>query len=173
MPAVGNGRLVEPPPDGPAARRARGRDAFLVDLDAHLVTDEYGIVLDANVPAVHLLQAAREFVIGKPLGLFVTSPDRAAFYEALARLPGIGLAETLELRVGRTGAEPRDVVAVAAALGDGGGRPTAYRWVLRDVTGPRRTERELARERRLLEQLVDTADAVILVVDPGGRILRS
>ena len=154
--------------------RLTERELFEFALDAHLVTDAHGIVLDANGPATQLLQCAREFVVGKPLGLFVAQPDRAAFYDSLTRLPGFGMVDTLELRVGRRGAEPRDVIALAVAVGEpAGGRPIAYRWVLRDVTGPRRTERELWRQRQVLDGVVDAADAIIVVVNSDGGIVRS
>jgi PAS domain S-box-containing protein len=150
------------------------REPFEFALDAHLRTDAYGVVLEANAAASDLFQVPREFMVGKPLGLLVTPPDRPAFYACLTRLTGAESADTLEMRVNRRGAGPRDVVAVAtpADLGDGG-RPAAFRWLLRDVTGPRRTERELRRERQLLEGVVDATEAIILVVDGSGRILRS
>lgn len=160
-------------PGGPFGRLA-DREPFEFALDAHLLTDAHGIVLDANAPATRLLHCSRDFLVGKPLGLFVAQDDRAAFYDCLTRLPGFGMADALELRVGRRGSESRDVVAIATALNDdAAGRPAAYRWVLRDVTGPRRTERELYRERQLLDGVVDAADAIILVIDSSGRIVRS
>src|SRR5262245_34790443 len=159
--AAGGDRLLE-------------RATFEFALDAHLLTDAYGVVLDANNAALHVFQLPKEFLVGKPLGVLVADPDRSAFYAWLARLPGTNSAETLAVRINRRGAEPLDVVAVAAALGErDDGRPLAYRWLFRDVSGPRQAERELQRERQLLEGVVDAADAIILVVDSVSRVLRS
>jgi PAS domain S-box-containing protein len=173
------GRLADPA-DGPdrapptLPEWSSDREPFEFAFDADLLTDAHGIVLDANAPAAQLFQCPREFLLGKPLGLFVAWADRATFYDHLSRLPGVSMADTLRLRVGRRGSEPRDVIAVTAVIEDReNGRPTAYRWLLRDVTGARRTERELLQERRLLDGVVDAADAIILVIDWRGRIIRS
>lgn len=160
--------------DGRWVGRAGRGEVFEFAFDAYLVTDAQGLILDCNGPAARLLQCRQEFLPGKPLGLFVTDPDRPAFYRRLAQMYQGGTAEALDLRVGRRGADPRDVLAVAAPVRDGEeGRPTTYRWLLRDVTGLRRTESELRQERLLLERLVDAAEAAILVVDANGLVLRS
>jgi two-component system, LuxR family, sensor kinase FixL len=170
MSAAQNGEVRAP---APRPDLLDDREAFEFALDAHLLTDTHGVVLDANSAASHLFQTPRDFLVGKPLGLLIAYPDRPAFYACLTRLPAPGAADTLELRIDRRGVGPRDVVAVAVGLGDAGGRSVVYRWLFRDVTGPRRAERELQRERQLLEGVVDAADAVILVVDGAGRILRT
>jgi PAS domain S-box-containing protein len=168
-PAVGPDR---PPPTPP--EWSSDREPIEFAFDADVLTDAHGIVLDANTPAAQLFQCRREFMLGKPIGLFVDQSDRAIFYDHLSRLPGVGNSDTLKLRVGRRGPDVRDVIAVTTAVGDGeNGRTVAYRWLLRDVTGVERTERELRRERELLDGLVDAADAIILLVDSRGQIIRS
>jgi PAS domain S-box-containing protein len=106
--------------------------------------------------------------------MLVAGPDRLAFYERLPHLPAADSADALELRVNCRRSGTLDVVAVAAAVGEGpDGRPTAYRWLLRDVTGARQTERELRSERQLLDGVVDAAETIILVVEQSGQVLRS
>jgi PAS domain S-box-containing protein len=163
-----------PPADGDGhAGRLFYQELFEFAFDGQLVTDPHGVILDANQAAAALLRCPKEFLVGKPLGVLVAAADRATFYNHLLRLPSTSTT-LLDVRVGGIRAEPRDVVAmVAPAAGEAGGRPAAYRWVLRDVTGARRAEQELLWERELLQGVVDGADAIILVVDPNGRILRS
>jgi PAS domain S-box-containing protein len=176
MSAPWNGQPASPPPDDGSTPPdwLYDRHPVAFSFDAHLLTDAHGIVLNANLAAVRLLHCAREFLVGKPLGLFVADRDRATFYATLTRLPRVGTADSMEVRIGRHGMEPRDVVVVFGAVGDDAEtQPTVYRWVLRDVTGVKRTERELDRERRLLDGVVDAAEAIILMVDVGGRVVRS
>jgi PAS domain S-box-containing protein len=162
-----------PARNGPAERLS-DHDGFDFAFDAHLLTDQNGIILVANPPAAHLLKCSHEFLVGKPLGLLIAPPDRSAFYSLLIRDWRAGTTDILGFRIGRGGTEPREVIAVTAPMGeDRDGRPTGYRWVLRDVTDPRRMERELKWEQQLLGSVIDATDAIILVVDVGGRILRS
>ena len=77
MSADGNGKIPEA---AASPDLLLDRETFDFALDAHLLTDAHGIVLDANAAAGLLLQCRREFVVGKPLGLFVSPQDRPAFY---------------------------------------------------------------------------------------------
>ena len=162
------------PGDGDGhAGRLFYQELFEFAFDGQLVTDPHGVILDANQAAAALFRCPKEFLMGKPLGVLVAAADRATFYNHLLRLPSTSTT-LLDVRVGGIRASRANVVAmVAPAAGEAGGRPATYRWVLRDVTGARRAEQELLWERELLQGVVDGADAIILVVDPNGRILRS
>ncbi len=50
--------------------------------------------------------------------------------------------------------------------------PEALRTTLKRIAGRRTVERELYRQRRFAEKLLETAEAIILVLDPTGKILR-
>ena len=54
--------------------------------DGYLVTDLQGIILEANQAAAQLLQTRMEFLIGKPLPLFVGERRRSAIYTLLLTL---------------------------------------------------------------------------------------
>jgi two-component system, LuxR family, sensor kinase FixL len=163
-PAADGGREVE---------RLSYQELFEFAFDGQLLTDGHGIILEANHAASAVLRCPKEFLIGKPLGLFVSGPDQPAFYSLLLRRPAHPTTP-LEVRVGTPRSEPRDVVIMAApATAAAGDWPYTYRWVLRDVTGTRRAERELRWEKQVLQGVVDGAGVIILVVDQNGRILRS
>ena len=68
--------------------RIRYRWFFEFAPDCQLVTDFRGVILKANHAAAALLRCRKEFLIDKPLGLFVIAGLRARFYESLARLNG-------------------------------------------------------------------------------------
>src|SRR5262245_6430168 len=62
------------------------REVFEFAPDSQLRTDGHGVILQANHAAAALLQCYKEFLIGKPLGLFLAEGHRSRFYTALTRL---------------------------------------------------------------------------------------
>src|SRR5437868_4590914 len=59
------------PPDPAAAHGLRYRELFDFAPDGQVLTDWSGIILAANLAAAHLLDSRREFLIGKPLPLYI------------------------------------------------------------------------------------------------------
>ena len=138
-----------------------------------LVTDAAGVIREANQAAADMLQARREFLVGKPLGLFVTEEFRPAFYGRLARRRHLDGAEMFQTRLSRGRGGRADVV-VTLSSGDWEEHGTAcYRWLLRDISDLQRVEQALYSERLLLDSVIGAAQAIILVLDTDGHILRS
>jgi PAS domain S-box-containing protein len=163
---------AEPIPSDAHGHRMRYQEFFEFAPDGYLVTDALGVILEANHATAALLQCSKAFLIGKPLGLFVMEGHRSLFYHQLVKLGQAGAA-TMETRMGRPGTEPCDVGVTAFALPAEDGLPARFRWLLRDRSAVRQAEQALRAERRLLDSIVDTAEALILVVDARGRVLRS
>jgi PAS domain S-box-containing protein len=131
------------------------------------------VIRDADHGAAAVLHSSREFLPGKPLGLFVAAGFRRAFYERLARQRPPGGSEMFEMRLGRGRQAPAEVIGTLNTdARDARGAP-CYRWQLRDVGDTRRFEQALLAERELLESVFGAAQAVIVVLDGEGRILRS
>lgn len=107
--------------------------------DGHLLTDARGVVVEANLAASLALRCPKEFLVGKPLGLFVVAAHRPRFYRALARLRVEAEADEFEVRAGRRGVL-RDLAVRVAPAGAGPDGATAFRWIVRDVTDQRRAE---------------------------------
>jgi signal transduction histidine kinase len=103
------------------------------------VTDGHGIILEANHAAAALLRCRKEFLIDKPLGLFVVAGFRSRFYESLTRVMRLVGADEFESLVGR-GGETRDVLIRVAIVDQGASAPPVLRWLIRDDTEQRRTE---------------------------------
>ena len=101
--------------------------------DTHIRTDRLGVILETNRSASSLLGCPKEFLVGKPLGLFIASGIRARFYQSLMRLSSGIESDEFETRIGR-GNRLRD--AYLRAMVDG----PAFRWILRDVTDQRLAE---------------------------------
>jgi PAS domain S-box-containing protein len=139
----------------------------------YVVTDDAGIICEINDAAAAWLQGRREFVVGKPLGMFVTDAYRPAFYDRLARQRHEDHSAVFETRVSRAGRGATPViVTVSSLLGDGKGSGW-FRWLLRDISEALRTEQALRAERELLDSIIAAAQAIILVLDENGYIVRS
>jgi len=144
-------------PEEPHVGRMRAQEEFEFAPDGQVVTDGHGLIQNANHAAAALLRCPKEFLAGKPLGLFVTEGHRPRFYECLSRLwRGTG-SDAFETRVARRREPPRDV-AVRVHVADGwreSRSTTSFRWVLRDVTVLKRAEEARA---ELLRRLVSAQE---------------
>lgn len=139
----------------------------------HLVTDSYGLIEEANHAAAALLNGQREFVRGKPLGLYVLKEDRSAFYTWLGTLRRAPKSvHQRELRLVPHRVPVRHVILTVAVEPYPGNHEVKLRWLLHDVSAARRIEQALQSEMSFVDSLGDTLQAVFLALDLNGRILR-
>ncbi|MFO0957409.1 MAG: histidine kinase [Isosphaeraceae bacterium] len=154
----------EPRADGnwaPGTHAQQVRHLIEFDQDGYVETDATGLIQASNQAASLLLKCSKEFLIGKPLGLFLNDGYRAEFYKCLARLHEGCIEDGFEGVVRRRGVESRVVFRVASIAHEGG--EAAFRWTLRDVTHQRRVE---AARNDLVLQLVTAQE------DERKRIAR-
>jgi PAS domain S-box-containing protein len=151
------------------SERRRYIELFEDAPDAYLVTDDAGVVREANRAAERMLQIDRFRLRGKPLAAMVDEDFRRAF-----RL-------MLDLRCGApeniafdTTIRPRDGVPMEVAVRirrvSGGTRPE-LRWSLRDVTAQRRAETELRRINAELELRVAERTAALTQANAAQEVL--
>src|SRR5262249_25692586 len=142
--------------------------------DAYLLTDAGGVIREGNHAAAALLGMRKDFLAGKPLAFLVAPPCRPAFFNRLRELRRQeNVVGRWEMRLGPPRGEPRDVLVAVTAASDDAGRPAGFRWLLHDVTAQRRAEQALRSEKEFAHALLQTTQAIILVLDCDGRILRS
>lgn len=152
-------------------QQIRSQDWFNFASDGYVLTDEQGIILEANLAAAAFLDTRKGFLPGKPLGLFLSADHRRTFYQHLARLAKVGAAERWETRLRHSGGEPRDMVLTAALAGNPD-QGVKVRWMLQDVSPARQAERAWLAEKNLADSLLEMADILVLLVDEFGTILR-
>jgi PAS domain S-box-containing protein len=174
----------------PDSFRLRYQEAFEFAPDCQLVTDGHGLILKANHAATLLLRCPKEFLGGKPLGLFVAEGHRPQFYNCLTRLGHGTGSDWFETRLGRRGEDQRYVVVLATvADGETDTRGAgAVRWVIRDVTTLRRAEADrtdlLARlvtaqedeRRRIARELHDSVGQLLVALTltvKAARVMAS
>jgi len=149
------------------------RELFAFAPDAYVLTDSGGIILQVNYATSALLEFRLEFLVGKPLAMFVDVPSRAQFYARLARLRmSPGPEQRWEASFMRRYSPPVQVSVALAVVMNRAGQPQKLRWHLWDVSSYRNAVRSLAAEKDFADSLADTAPALILVLSASGHILR-
>jgi PAS domain S-box-containing protein len=134
--------------------------------------DPDGVVVQANPALERLLGHEAGELAGRRLADFA-HPDDAAAVDSVARSavdPAAGPSER-ERRFVRHGGGVVWARVLRVAVRDAGGL-RFHVAALMDVTARRRAEDALAEERDFVAGVLHTADALIVVVDPEGRVLR-
>jgi PAS domain S-box-containing protein len=168
-----------------AARWRESVESLLADLqryrelyenapDGHLVTDLQGTIEEVNWAAAQLLRTDRAFLVGKPLPFLIVPEERRSFYGYLARVrhPQNGAYQEGEFRLQPRKAPPVDALLAVTPVVDAEGRPVGLRWLIRDITTRKTAEADLRTEKEFVNAVLDTAQALVLVLDPDGRMTR-
>jgi|GEM_PF-5430657 len=111
--------------------RQRYQDLFEFAPDAYLVTDPTGKILEANRAATTLLSLKLNYLIGKPLLVFIAQSDRQKFLTQLRDLEHIQEWEiNLQPRKNKSFCASMKVVAMYDLVGQLNG----WRWLISDIT---------------------------------------
>lgn len=175
--------------------RRRYEDLFASAPTPYLVTDLVGTITESNAASAELLGVPSRFLVGKPIGAFVSPPERREFRRMLL---GVGAHPTTgEYRLERRGGVPFDAQVMISPVVDASSRAIeALRWAIRDVTDERHDERrlwelndaledrvehrtaaltaasrELAAQRVQFEAIVQQLPAAVIVADGHGNVV--
>src|SRR5262245_14229708 len=123
------------------AERQRYHDLFEFAPDAYLITTPGGDVREANRAATVLLKRSQRSLTGKPLVALVAQECRLAFRHHLERLCAEPDRREWEVRLELDAETTLEAEVAAVPVRDISGETVALRWLLRDVTTRRQTER--------------------------------
>lgn len=132
--------------------RARYYELFELAPDPYLVTTSSGRIEEANQAAAAFLGFRGNWIIGKPLSLYVHADDRLLFAHMLRRMREKIRGEWT-LQITPRDGKARIVHVTAGAVRGLGEKSSAIRWIIRDVSEQHRVERELRSGRRRLRSL--------------------
>jgi two-component system, cell cycle sensor histidine kinase and response regulator CckA len=138
--------------------RQRYQELFAFAPEAYLVTNDEGIIQQANCAATTLLNLPQDLVVGKPLIIFVNKPDRAAFHTQLTELVQLGqsLADwEITLRASRDEAPFPVSISVSPIFYNPQNQSRGFRWMLRDLTQRKQNEQQIREQADLLNVATD------------------
>jgi len=142
-----------------------------------IATSTGGNVMFANAVAEHLTGWSRDDAVGQPLGCVLQVIDEQTGqavpdFTAATRSEGaVSTSAGVKLLVSRDGRQT-PVTYSSAPIRDERGEIEGAVIVCRDATQRRQAEMELRRERNYTASILDTAAALVVVLDSGGRIVR-
>lgn len=103
---------------------------------AYVVTTDGGVIGEINQAGASLLGRPRNYVVGKPLAMFVAAgEERTAFRAALVRLRDSTEVEVWRMRLAPNTRPPVDVTVSVRAARAHPGAPVSLYWLLRDESG--------------------------------------
>jgi PAS domain S-box-containing protein len=147
------------------AERRRYQDLFDFAPDAYLVTDAEGTIREANQAAARLFNVPTDFLLGKPLIVFVAEAQRSEFRAQLGDVVRRGSRQGWDLLLCPRAGQPFDAAATVAVTRGDGRRSLGLRWSLRDITPRKRAEQELRTLNAELEQRVQARTAELAEAD--------
>ena len=150
------------------AERRRYQALFEFAPEGYLVTDLSGIIRKANLAIANQLNTSQEFLVGKPLILYIHERDRRKFHSQLERLNQSSRSayfEDWETRI-----QPRDSPAYTAAVTvstfvEAEGEPPGFLWLIHNITRRKQAEaalREAHAEQEELETRVQERTGALL-----------
>ena len=150
------------------AERRHFQDLFELAPDGYLITDRDGTIQEANCNAASLLHVREDFLIGKPIIVYLSQPAHGAFYQLLEHFDKVDQVLTWETEM-----QPRDGPPFEAALTvspvrepvAGEQRLVGLRWLLRDVTKRRTAEQQIEAQLTRISVLRDINLAITSSLD--------
>ncbi|GAA6618591.1 PAS domain S-box protein [Scytonema sp. NUACC26] len=115
--------------------RQRYWELFESAPDAYLVTDNFGIIQEANRAAARMLNLSQCYLVGKPIANYVALEDRQSFRSFLRQLGECG-NKTMELVLCflKSNGDMFDTAITVAVTRAPQGQITEVRWLIRDIS---------------------------------------
>lgn len=120
--------------------RRRYENLFRFAPQAYLITDLQGKIEEANLMASHLLDVPLQYLIGKPLVLYLTPEARLEFWRELEQRKVQDCFQEWELTLESRNAHRPVVACSVMALRNSQGTPCRFQWAMRDITERKRIE---------------------------------
>lgn len=131
--------------------RRRYHELFDFAPDGYLVTNIYGIIIEANRAAQSLLKVQRAELIRKPLAVYIVLEDRRVYRSLLAASQTRSQTESLEVRIQPHEGKPFYAELTLSTFADVDGKP-GIRWLLRDITERKQVELHLRQSEQHLSE---------------------
>jgi PAS domain S-box-containing protein len=128
--------------------RQRYQDLFEFAPDGYLVTDAVGAIKEANQAAAAMLGVNRQYLVGKPIVVFIAQSNR---HSVMTQLYHGQQLQEWEIYIQPRGGEPFPASVRVKALHNSQGQLIDWRWSLRDISDRHAVEAALRRVHDELE----------------------
>ena len=152
------------------AERQRYQELFDFTPHAYLVTNNSGVISEANQAAERLLGVRCDRLIGKPLVIFLLETERRNFYNYLIQLKTSKLTQEWELEVKPRNKQPLPAACIAVPILDNYGNVMGLRWQIQDISQRKQAE-QIEKEWRMLDRILSASPAKICLIDKTGKYL--
>jgi PAS domain S-box-containing protein len=134
------------------AERLHYYELFELAPDGYLVTDLEGMILEANLAAAKLLNAAKHDLVGKSMLNFIRIEEREGFRGELNQLFESDRVRELVLRLQQHHGESFDAALKVAVVRNQHGKTTSLRWLLRHINQHQQQDLGLVNNDEFLSQ---------------------
>ena len=155
------------------SERARFRELFVLSPEGHIITDGAGVIREVNRGAAALLNMPADYVVGKPLAVFVDVSDRRAFRVRLYRAHHDLAEEGWTVTIHPRDAEPTRAFFAVSPLFDATGIVTGLRWLVRDVSNQREGAIWERTPAAVLRSAIDAMSTHVAVIEADARIVTT
>lgn len=146
------------------AERQRYQDLFEFAPDGYIVLGAEGTIQEANCAAARLLNVSQQFLVGKPLIVFVAESERLAFYSELKRVCQSNRVENWELCLQPRGGVGFNAALTAIAVRDRSGSCVGLRLCVRDITDRKQLDAALRQQAEELAQANRMKDEFLAIL---------
>lgn len=140
----------------------RYQDLFESAPDGYLLTDTCGIIQEATSVAAALLSVHQEYLVGKPLIVFIAKQDHKTFR---TRLTNLQVVEDWELYIQPQRNKPLSASISVAPAHDLQGQVVGMRWLIRDISDRKQAEESLRGNQRLTQRIIETMPEILYIYD--------
>ncbi|MGF1479524.1 MAG: PAS domain S-box protein [Cyanophyceae cyanobacterium] len=145
----------------------RYQDLFEFAPDGYLVTDRKGIIQEANSAAATLLNMRQQFLIGKPLLVYIASAARQTYERRLMQTQQF---QEWDLCLQPREGQPFPASVRISAIFNAQNELVGWRWLIRDITERKQAEAALQQQTEILQTIFDHIPVMIARFDASGRI---
>lgn len=150
--------------------KQRYQDLFNFAPSGYVVTDAVGNITEANWGIAALIGCDPSFLVGVPLVVYFSEPDRRAFRNIFYDLRQQHQIQTDELSLKPPGKNPIPVSIIVIAVRDATGQLVGARWLIRDITEPKRAKLNAKFLDKISQDLVDIDDVDKIVQLVGEKL---
>ena len=153
--------------------RQRYQELFDFAPDGYIVTDAGGTIQEANRAAAVLLRVPQDFLVDKPLIVFVAREEHKAFHNQLTRLQqgDVEKTQNWEMRMQPRDAAPFPADLTVAPVRDAEGNVVGLRWLVRDVTERKWMESALRESESRMLTILENCPSMVFLKDLQGHYL--